>query len=122
MEGIFSCGFGIIIYFAFLFGVMWFIMVRPQRKREKAMQEMQSSIKVGDMVVTNAGMYGKVIDMVNNLFIIEFGLNKGIRIPVEKASVTSVKEPNLSVAKEVEQIEVVEEVVEEDDPFVKKKK
>ncbi len=121
MENLFSSGFGIIIYFAFLFGVMWFIMVRPQRKREKAMQEMQSSIKVGDMVVTNAGMYGRVIDMVNNLFIIEFGLNKGIRIPVEKASVTGVKEPNLSVAKEVEEIEVVEDVV-EDDPFVKKKK
>lgn len=112
MEGLFSSGFGIIIYFAFLFGIMWFIMVRPQRKREKAMQEMQASIKVGDMVVTNAGMYGKVVDMVNNLFIIEFGLNKGIRIPVEKASVSSVKEPNLKVEKE-EKVEQIEEKTED---------
>ena len=113
MEGLFSSGFGIIAYFIFLFGIMWFIMVRPQRKREKAMQEMQASIKVGDMVVTNSGMYGKVVDIVNNLFVLEFGLNKGIRIPVEKNAVSGVKEPNLSVAKE-EKEEVIEEKSEKD--------
>ena len=112
MEGLFSSGFGIIIYFVFLFGIMWFIMVRPQRKREKAMMEMQAAIKVGDMVVTNTGMYGKVVDIVNDLFVIEFGLNKGIRIPVEKSSISGVREPNLSIAKEVEEAEVKE--IEED--------
>lgn len=109
MEGLFSSGFGIVAYFVFLFGIMWFIMVRPQKKREKAMLAMQESIKVGDMVVTNSGMYGKVVDIVNNLFILEFGLNKGIRIPIEKSAVTGVKEPNLSTAKEVEVVEEEEE-------------
>lgn len=116
MEGLFGSPIGIILYFAFLFGVMWFIMVRPQRKREKAMLDMQAAIKVGDMVVTNSGMYGKVVDIVNNIFVIEFGLNKGIRIPVEKSSVTGVKEPNLSVAKESDE---VEEVKDESDDKVK---
>ncbi len=102
MEGLFSSGIGIIIYFAALFGIMWFIMVRPQRKREKAMVEMQQSIKVGDMVLTNAGMYGKVVDIVNDLFVLEFGLNKGISIPVEKRMITAVKTPNLSTVKEIE--------------------
>ena len=114
MEGLFSSGFGIIIYFVFLFGIMWFIMVRPQRKREKAMLEMQSSVKVGDMIVTNSGMYGKVVDIINNLFVVEFGLNKGIRIPIEKNSVTGVKEPNLSIVKEeVKEEEVKAKEVEE---------
>ena len=108
MQELFSSGLGIIVYFVFLFGIMWFIMVRPQKKREKAMMEMQASIKVGDMVMTNSGMYGKVVDIVNDLFIIEFGLNKGIRIPVEKASISGIKEPNLSIAKEVEEPEVKE--------------
>lgn len=102
MEGLFSSGFGIVLYFIFLFGIMWFIMIRPQRKREKALTEMQDSIKVGDMVITNTGMYGKVVDVVNNLFVIEFGLNRGIRIPVEKNSVAGVKEPNLSIKKDDE--------------------
>lgn len=117
MEGILGSPIGAILYLAFLFGIMYFILIRPQNKRRKEMESMQAAIKVGDTVVTNAGMYGKVVDIVNNLFIIEFGLNKGIRIPVEKTSVSGVKEPNLSIAKEVEEIEEVEV---EDDPFVKK--
>lgn len=105
MGDLFSSGIGIVAYFVFLFGIMWFIMVRPQKKREKAMREMQAAIKVGDMVITNSGMYGKVVDVVNDLFVLEFGLNKGIRIPVEKQSVTGIKEPNLSTVKEVKEIE-----------------
>lgn len=108
MGELFSSGLGIILYFVFLFGIMWFIMIRPQRKREKAMQAMQQGIKVGDTVLTNSGMYGKVVDVVNDLFVLEFGLNRGIRIPVEKSYVLSVKEPNLSTAKEVEVKEVAE--------------
>ena len=110
MEGLFSSASGIIIYFVFLFGIMWFIMVRPQKKREKAMIEMQASIKVGDMVMTNSGMYGKVVDIVNDLFVLEFGLNKGIRIPVEKSAVSSVKEPNLSIVRETDEQPEVKEI------------
>lgn len=110
MEGLFSSAPGIIIYFVFLFGIMWFIMVRPQKKREKAMIEMQASIKVGDMVMTNSGMYGKVVDVVNDLFVIEFGLNKGIRIPVEKAAVSGIKEPNLSIVRETDEQPEVKEI------------
>ena len=114
MGELFSSGLGIVAYFVFLFGIMWFIMVRPQKKREKAMLEMQQAIKVGDMVITNSGMYGKVVDIVNDLFILEFGLNKGVRIPVEKAAVTGIKEPNLSIVKEVEVKEPETKEIEED--------
>lgn len=102
METLLSSGFGVVAYFAFLIGLMWFIVVRPQRKRERAMQEMQQSIKVGDMVVTNSGMYGKVVDIVNDIFVLEIGLNKSVRVPVQKQAVTGVQEPNLTIAKETE--------------------
>lgn len=90
---------GIVIYMVFLFGIMWLLIIRPQKKRDKQTAEMQNSIKVGDMVLLNSGMYGKVVDMVNDLFIIEFGLNKSIRIPVKKVAVAGLGEPNLTVAK-----------------------
>ena len=83
-----------------------------EEETDKEMKEMQEAIKVGDMVVTNSGMYGKVVDVVNNLFVLEFGLNKGIRIPIEKNAVVGVKEPNLSTVKQ-EEVEEVEEVIEE---------
>lgn len=107
--------FGIIIYMVFLFGIMWLLIIRPQKKRDKQTAEMQNSIKVGDMVLLNTGMYGKVVDAINDLFIIEFGLNKGIRIPVKKVSVAGVGEPNLSIAKPVVEEQEYEEEEYEDD-------
>ena len=102
MEGLLSSGFGIVAYFAFLIGLMWFIVVRPQRKRERAVQEMQQSIKVGDMVVTSSGMYGKVVDIVNDIFVLEIGLNKSVRVPVQKQAIAGIQEPNLTIVKEAE--------------------
>ena len=43
-----------------LFVVMWFFMIRPQRKRQKEMQAMQDTLKVGDKVMTANGSYGTV--------------------------------------------------------------
>lgn len=96
---------GIVLYMAFFFGIMWLLIIRPQKKRDKETQSMQESIKVGDSVLLNTGIYGKVVDVINDLFIIELGLNKSVRIPVKKLSVAGVGEPNLSIAKPV----VVEE-------------
>lgn len=86
-------------YMVFFFGIMWLLIIRPQKKRDKQVAEMQSNIKVGDYVLLNTGMYGKIVDVVNDLFIIELGLNKSVRIPVKKAAVASVERPNLTVGK-----------------------
>lgn len=100
---------GIVLYMAFFFGIMWLLVIRPQKKRDRETQAMQDSIKVGDSVLLNTGLYGKVVDIVNDLFIIELGLNKSVRIPVKKMAVAGVGEPNLSIAKTV--------VVEENDEY-----
>ncbi|OON97580.1 MAG: preprotein translocase subunit YajC [Candidatus Epulonipiscioides saccharophilum] len=92
--------FGSIIYIAFIFGLMWLIMVRPQRKRERATAQMQSEIKVGQPVLLTSGIYGKVVDVINDLFIIEIGLNKSVRVPVKKSQVAGVEAPNLKIVKD----------------------
>ncbi|WP_070000474.1 preprotein translocase subunit YajC [Cellulosilyticum sp. I15G10I2] len=102
-----------VAYMAVFFGIMWFLVIRPQKKREKQVAEMQNTIKVGDHVLLQSGEYGKVVDVVNDLFVIEFGLNKSVRIPVKKAAVAAVQEPNLTVGKKVEP-KVGTKVVEED--------
>ena len=93
-----------VAYMAVFFGVMWFLIIRPQRKREKEVATMQDSIKVGQYVLLNSGVYGKVVDIVNDVFIVEFGLNKGVRIPVKKVAVAAIQEPNLAVGKKAEDI------------------
>ena len=72
------------------------ISIRPQKKREKEADAMRSMIKPGDSVLLNNGMYGTIVDVTAECFIIEFGTNKGIRIPVIKQEVALVREPNLS--------------------------
>lgn len=103
---------GIVLYMAFFFGIMWLLIIRPQKKRDRETQSMQDSIKVGDSVLLNTGLYGKVVDIVNDLFIIEMGLNKSVRVPVKKAAVAGVGEPNLSIAKAPV---VVEETYDDED-------
>ncbi len=93
---------GMIIYMIVIFGAMWFFAIRPQKKKEKELVEMQNSIKVGDEVLLQSGVYGKIVDSINDVFIIEFGLNKGVRIPVKKVAVAGVQAPNLSISKQPE--------------------
>ncbi len=86
----------IVLYCILLVGVMYFLSVRPNQKREKQMAEMRSSIAVGDSVITNSGLFGKVVDITYECFIVEFGMNKGVRVPVAKGEVFGKREPNLS--------------------------
>lgn len=91
----------VVIYGA-LFAFMWFVLIRPQRKRQKEQDSLQKSISVGDDVLLNGGMYGKVVDTVNDLLIVELGLNKSVRVPVQRAGIISKAAPDLSTVKEKE--------------------
>ncbi len=61
----------------FLFGIMYFLMIRPQKKREKAEQQMRNSIEVGDEITTIGGIIGKVVSVKDdNTLVIETGGDK----------------------------------------------
>ena len=86
----------IIVYILFIVLIFYFIGIRPQKKREKKMEELQSDIKIGEWVLLDSGIYGKVTDITDQVFIVEFGTNKGVLIPVLKQRVVSKGEPNLT--------------------------
>lgn len=85
-----------ILYIVGLGLLFYFFVIRPQKKREKELHSMQDSIKVGDWVMTSSGFYGKVADITDQVFVVEFGTNKGVKIPVKKSEIFGNKEPNLS--------------------------
>lgn len=96
-AGLFGGGWmSIIIIYVAIFGVMWFLMIRPQRKRQKAQREMLETLKVGDNIVTNSGMFGKIMDIGEDVYVVEFGTTKGIRIPVAKGEVAGIREPKMT--------------------------
>lgn len=52
-----------ILMIALLFGVMYFMMIRPQQKRRREAEQMQSALSPGDEVVTIGGLYGTVMEV-----------------------------------------------------------
>ncbi|HMU68135.1 MAG TPA: preprotein translocase subunit YajC, partial [Cellvibrionaceae bacterium] len=52
-----------ILPFVGIFVLMYFFMIRPQRKRQKEHQELLSALSKGDEVVLNSGMLGKIVDV-----------------------------------------------------------
>lgn len=56
--------FGMIIWLVVIFGFMYFLMIRPQKKEQKKKDLMLSEVAVGDTVLTTSGFYGTIIDIV----------------------------------------------------------
>ena len=82
-----------ILWMVVIFGVMYFLMIRPQKKEQKRLQAMLNSMEVGDSIVTTSGFYGVIIDMTEEDVIVEFGNNKNCRIPMQKAAISAVEKP-----------------------------
>ena len=63
-----------------IFVVMWFFMIRPQRKQQKELQNFRDSLKKGDKVVTIGGIYGTVCEIKEGTVLIEVDNNVKIRV------------------------------------------
>ena len=86
---------GVILMYVVIFGVFfYFVMYRPQKKEQKKMNTMLSSLEIGDSILTSSGFYGVVIDITDDTVIVEFGNNKNCRIPMQKSAITDVEKAN----------------------------
>ncbi|BDU25321.1 MULTISPECIES: preprotein translocase subunit YajC [unclassified Flavobacterium] len=57
--------------FLLMFVVIYFFMIRPQQKRAKNEKEFESSLKVGDRIVTKSGFHGKIAELAETTVVIE---------------------------------------------------
>ena len=91
-----SSGMGLgftIVWLVVLFGIMYFLMVRPQKKEQKRIQAMLADREIGDTALTTSGFYGVIIDITDDDVIVEFGNNKNCRIPMQKAAIAQIEKP-----------------------------
>lgn len=65
-----------------IFVIMWFFMIRPQRKQQKELQKFRDSLKKGDKVVTIGGIYGTVVELKDKSVLIE--VDKDVKIRVDR--------------------------------------
>ena len=81
----------LIIPFGLMFAIMYFLMIRPQRKKEKERKEKLSRIRKNDKVVTSGGIHGKVISIKENSLLICIDDSKEINMKVDRNAIATVR-------------------------------
>ena len=70
-----------------IFGIFYFLLIAPMRKRQKALQAMISELKKGDSVVTNGGIYGDVHALDEETLILKIA--DGVLVKVARSAISS---------------------------------
>ena len=85
--------------------VMYFLMIRPQKKKDKQIQDMRKALTVGDEIITIGGICGKIVKTKEDSFIIQVGADK-VNFEMMRWAVSSVTKPS---ARREEKTETEEE-------------
>jgi preprotein translocase subunit YajC len=84
-----------------VFIIFYFLLIRPQQKKAKEHQQMLSKLKKNDEVMTSGGIYGKVINLADNVVTLEVAPN--VRIRVHRPQISAVTTGDRTSAKEAKE-------------------
>ncbi len=84
-----------ILFFIAIFAIMYFLMIRPQQKRQKETQRMLDSLQANDKVVTAAGIIGRIVSIKpdKNIVVVEIDDTNKIRVDFQKSAIVAVIPP-----------------------------
>jgi preprotein translocase subunit YajC len=74
-----------VIPLVFLFGIFYFLLIRPQAKKASDLQKMLGALKRNDEVVTTGGLVGRIVELGDKLVVLEIAPN--VRVRVERAQI-----------------------------------
>jgi preprotein translocase subunit YajC len=77
-----------IILFGLIFVIFYFMIIRPQQKRQKERQKMLDAVKKGDKIITGGGIHGTVVGMEEKTVLVQIADN--VKVKLERGSVTAV--------------------------------
>jgi preprotein translocase subunit YajC len=77
-----------IIMMAILFAIFYFLMIRPQQKKQKEIKEMIANLTHGDTVMTSGGVHGKVVALTDTVVTLEIA--DKVRIKVDRNFISAV--------------------------------
>ena len=81
--------FGFLIMMALIFGIFYFLTIRPQQKKQKERKEMISRVEKGDKVITSGGIYGMVVGTKEKSLIIKVADN--VKIEFSRSAISRVE-------------------------------
>ena len=73
-----------------IFVIFYFILIRPQQKKQKDHKSMISKLSRGDKIVTNGGLYGKVVDVKDHIIVMK--ISDDVKVELVKSAVATVLE------------------------------
>lgn len=68
--------------FIIIIAIMYFLMIRPQRKRQKEIENFRRGLQPGVEVVTSGGIYGKIKEIDGNIVVLEVAHNVNVRVDI----------------------------------------
>ncbi|WMJ75809.1 MULTISPECIES: preprotein translocase subunit YajC [unclassified Sedimentibacter] len=103
-----------ILMMVVLFALMYFMMIRPQKKKDKEIKAMRDSLATGDEVITIGGIHGKVVKVNDEIVVLEMPHAKQ-RIEFSKWAIGNVVKKGKEKAAAVEEVETETKSTDEDD-------
>jgi preprotein translocase subunit YajC len=90
-----------LIPFIAMFAIFYFLLIRPQQKKQRDLRQLLQNLKRGDRVVTSGGIYGTIVKIRNEIVHLEIA--DQVRIRVNKSSISDVVAESDRVFEEVEE-------------------
>jgi preprotein translocase subunit YajC len=90
-----------LIPFIAMFAIFYFLLIRPQQKKQRELRQMLQNLKRGDRVVTSGGIYGTIVKIRNEIVHLEIA--DQVRIRVNKSSIADLVGEANRVFEEVEE-------------------
>jgi len=79
----------LLVFFAPLFAIWYFLVLRPQSQQRKKLQELLASLKTGDRVVTSGGLYGTIVSFRNGSTV-QLQIAAQVKVDVARSAITGV--------------------------------
>jgi len=86
--------FGLLLPMVLIFVLFYFMIILPQRKRQKAIDQMLDNLKMGDRVVTNGGIYGSIVSIRDDKRTVHLKISENpvVRIEIARNSIAGLQE------------------------------
>jgi preprotein translocase subunit YajC len=80
--------------FILIIVIFYFLLIRPQAKRQKTLQKMLQSVKKGDEIVTSGGIYGQVVGVKGNDTVLIVKIDDNVKVELDRSSVGRILTPS----------------------------
>ena len=90
-----------LIFLLFMFAIFYFLLIRPQQKKQKEHRQMLQNLKRGDRVLTSGGIYGTIVKIRNDIIHLE--VSDQVRLRVNKSAISDLVAEGEKVFEEIEE-------------------